>query len=78
MQGDGRQVHPQQSQVLHNERIHTDAIEVMNQPFHLSEFVIIDEGVDCGINTGPELMGIVACPAHVIECVGRIGTGSMM
>ena len=78
MQRDGRQVESQQTQVLDDKRIHADAVQVMHQPLHLHQFVVIDEGVDRGIDLGTEPVGVVAGAPHVVERVGRIGARTVM
>ena len=78
MQGDGWQVKTQQSQVLDDECVNADTIQVMNQPFHLFQLIVIDEGIDRRIDAGTEPMGIIAGAADVIKRVGRIGTCPVM
>ena len=78
VQGYGRQIEAQQSQVLDDECIHPDSVEVMYQMLNFPQFVIIDERIDRGINAGTEAMGIVAGTAHIVEAVGGSSTGSVM
>ena len=78
MQGNGWQVQAQQPKVLDDERIHADAVQLMNEPFNLHQLIVIDERVDRRIDAASKPVGVIAGPAHVIQRVARIGTRAMM
>ena len=78
VKGYGWQVKAQQGQVLHNKGIHAHPIQVVDKPFHLHQFVVIDEGVDRGIYACSIAVGVVTGAAHVVKCVGGIGSGPVV
>ena len=78
MQGNGWQVQAQQPKVLDDERIHADAVQLMNESFNLHQLIVIDECVDRRIDAASKLVSVIAGPAHVIQRVARIGTRAMM
>ena len=78
MQGNRGQVEAQQRHVLDDECVHADAVQVVNEALHLHQLVVIDEGIDCRIDACPKLVGVIAGAAHVVERVGRVGTGTVV
>ncbi len=70
MERDWRNIHPEQSQVLHNQGIRTYGIEPRNESLHIPDLVGIDEGVERHIDAGAESVGIVRDSGYVLHCVG--------
>ena len=70
MQGDGRQVQAQESHILHYQGIDAGMVELANQAFHLGQLIVVNDGVDRGINTGAIGMSEIAHPGHVGNGIG--------
>ena len=73
MQGNGRQVKPQDAHILHNDGIDANVIKVGNETLHLLEFMVIDQRVDGSIDAGVELVGKVDGPRHLVEGIAGRG-----
>ena len=45
---------------------------------HVDKFIFIDDGVDCNVDLGMKLMGVVAEGLDVIERIADGGTGAKL
>ncbi len=77
MKVDRRDVHPEYSEILHYQRIHTGLVEGSDQPLHTGYLVIVDEGVDRGVDSHTVRVGEVDKTAQVVDGIGGSPAGAM-
>ena len=76
VQGDGRQVEPQQAHVLHDERVGACAVQLVDEAFHGGELVVVEDGVERHVDARPERVGVVGQAGDVADRVARSGAGT--
>ena len=69
MQGYGRQVHLQQSKVLHYQGIHSGMVQFMHQAARILQFPVIENGIERHVNAHAKRMGIVTQAGNIVHAV---------
>ena len=69
MEGDGRQVEAQQRPVLHDERVHSGAVKLHDEPFGGCEFAVVENRVERHVDFRAEEVRVVAQPPYVVHAV---------
>lgn len=66
----GGEVHLQQRHILHYQRVGSGAPQVVDEPAHLVELIVVDYGVDGDIYFRSEAVGISAYASDFGHAVG--------
>ena len=66
MERDGRKVEAQNAHVLYDQGIGPGPVQFMDEAFGLGQFVVVENGIECDIDTCAERVGVVGQAGNVV------------